>query len=50
MPARGLSKFRHYVNLRQTLPRLRRLLHDFDFAPMATVLRERGLLRGAPQA
>ncbi len=50
MPARGLSKFRHYINLNKTLPRLRRLLHDFDFAPMATVLRERGLLHGTPQA
>ncbi len=50
MSSRGLSKFRHYVNLGKTLPRLQRLLRDFDFAPMATVLRERGLLHGAPQA
>lgn len=46
LPARGLSKFRHYVNLDKTLPRLQRLLRDFDFAPMATVLRDHGFLHG----
>ncbi len=46
LPARGLSKFRHYVNLNKTLPRLQRLLRDFDFAPMAAVLREQGFLHG----
>ncbi|MQA28870.1 MAG: DUF3473 domain-containing protein [Luteitalea sp.] len=34
-----LSRFRHYRNLDKTEDRLRRLLEDFRFAPMAHVLR-----------
>jgi polysaccharide deacetylase family protein (PEP-CTERM system associated) len=36
------SRFRHYLNLHQTIPRLSRLLQDFQFGPMAAVLRSRG--------
>lgn len=39
MPASRLSTFRHYRNLRKTEPRLRRLLDEFAFAPLAEVLR-----------
>lgn len=35
---RGLSRFRHYVNLRRTEAKLSRLLRDFSFAPVARVL------------
>ena len=31
-----LSRFRHYVNLKTTLPKLERLLDDFEFRPIAT--------------
>jgi polysaccharide deacetylase family protein (PEP-CTERM system associated) len=34
-----LSRFRHYRNLDKTEDRLRQLLHDFSFAPMADVLK-----------
>jgi polysaccharide deacetylase family protein (PEP-CTERM system associated) len=34
-----LSRFRHYRNLDKTEDRLRRLLHDFKWAPMVEVLR-----------
>jgi hypothetical protein len=33
-----LSRFRHYRNLHQTESRLRRLMGDFKFAPLASVL------------
>jgi len=33
-----LSRFRHYRNLNQTEHRLRRLMRDFTFAPLASVL------------
>ncbi len=46
LPVRGLSRFRHYVNLKKTLPRLQRLLRDFEFGPMTQVLREHGFLQG----
>jgi polysaccharide deacetylase family protein (PEP-CTERM system associated) len=39
-------RFRSYVNLRSTEPKLRRLLKDFEFAPLATILRERSLISG----
>lgn len=42
------SRFRHYNNLKQTQPRLRRLLADFAFAPMRDVLGECGLLSYTP--
>jgi polysaccharide deacetylase family protein (PEP-CTERM system associated) len=35
--AGSLSRFRHYVNLDQTEPRLRRLLREFDFGPISEV-------------
>lgn len=44
IPVRGLSKFRHYLNLNKTARRLQSLLQDFSFGPMITVLREHGLL------
>lgn len=44
MPLRRLARFRHYVHLRTTEAKLRRLLAEFAFAPMAEVLRERGLI------
>lgn len=37
-------RFRSYVNLRSTEPKLRRLLGDFAFAPLVEVLGDRGLL------
>jgi hypothetical protein len=39
------TRLRHYVNLRRTEPRLRRLVRDFRFAPLADVLRGLGLLQ-----
>jgi polysaccharide deacetylase family protein (PEP-CTERM system associated) len=42
--ARLLSRFRHYYNLSRCRSRLQSLLGDFAFAPMRTVLQERGLL------
>lgn len=36
--AQGLSRFRHYRNLAQTEPRLRRLLKDFRFGPVSAAL------------
>ncbi|MGI0034678.1 MAG: DUF3473 domain-containing protein, partial [Nitrososphaera sp.] len=39
-----LSKFRHYINLQKTEPRLRRLLTDFSFTTMRNVLTDKGLL------
>jgi polysaccharide deacetylase family protein (PEP-CTERM system associated) len=41
--AKGLSRFRHYLNLDKTESRLIRLLHDFRFGTMAEVIKERGL-------
>jgi polysaccharide deacetylase family protein (PEP-CTERM system associated) len=38
LPARGLSRFRHYRNLDKTEARLRQLLRDFRFGPMVHVL------------
>jgi polysaccharide deacetylase family protein (PEP-CTERM system associated) len=39
LQAGTLGKFRHYRNLHQTEARLRQLLTDFNFAPLARVLR-----------
>jgi polysaccharide deacetylase family protein (PEP-CTERM system associated) len=39
-----LSRFRHYLNLAQTRPRLERLLQDFSFTTMENVLRDQALL------
>lgn len=33
-----VKRYRHYQNLRRTLPRFERLLRDFAFAPLRTVL------------
>jgi hypothetical protein len=38
IPAGRLSRFRHYRNLDKTEGRLRRLLQDFHFAPLRTIL------------
>jgi len=44
----GLARrFRSYVNLRSTEPKLLRLLADFRFAPLVDVLRDRHLLEAA---
>lgn len=42
VPAPALKRFRHYLNLERTLPRLDRLLARFRFGTLAEVLRERG--------
>ena len=34
----GLRRFRHYVNLRHTLPKLDRLLSEFRFAGVSEAL------------
>jgi polysaccharide deacetylase family protein (PEP-CTERM system associated) len=39
LPAGLLTRFRHYRNLHATEERLRRLIADFDFGPVKTVLR-----------
>lgn len=44
--ADALSRFRQYVGLEKTEERLVRLLRDFTFGTMVTVLRERDLLKG----
>ena len=45
-----LSRFRHYRNLDKTEDRLRRLLHDFKWAPMIHVLRHSLSPQAAGQA
>lgn len=42
--ASALSRFRHYLNLARTQPRLDRLLQDFSFTTMQNVLRAKTLL------
>lgn len=42
--AGAMSRFRHYLNLSQTRPRLERLLSDFSFTTMEDVLRTQALL------
>jgi hypothetical protein len=42
--ARWRSRFRHYLNLGRTLPRLSRLLTDFQFGTMRDCLSRQGLL------
>jgi len=44
IPVKAFSRFRQYFNLDQTAIRLIRLLEDFRFGTMASVLREQGLL------
>jgi polysaccharide deacetylase family protein (PEP-CTERM system associated) len=43
LPLRPLSRFRHSVNTRRTESRLRRLLREFQFGPVRTVLGKAGL-------
>jgi polysaccharide deacetylase family protein (PEP-CTERM system associated) len=43
-PAPALSRFRHYLNLDRTLPRLERMLAGFRFSSMRAVLESRGRL------
>ena len=38
LPATLLSRFRHYRNLKETEPRLRRLLSEFEFGPALSLL------------
>lgn len=40
----AFSRFRHYTNLDRCATRLRRLLSEFQFAPVRAVLQSRGLL------
>ena len=48
LPAPLLSRIRHYTNLHKTMPRLRRLLAEFRFAPIAALLpRVTGMPLGA---
>jgi len=44
VPAPPLARFRHYLNLRRSLPRLERLLERFRFGTLREVLEARGLL------
>jgi polysaccharide deacetylase family protein (PEP-CTERM system associated) len=43
LPVGGLSKVRHYTNLAETMPRLKRLIQQFRFAPVRQVLTGLGL-------
>lgn len=45
IPARLVSRFRHYNNLSRTEPRLRRLLSEFRCATVRQVLEQQGLLQ-----
>lgn len=47
--ARLLSRFRHYNNLERCEARLRRLLTEFEFAPMRDTLSDLGLLESPSQ-
>jgi polysaccharide deacetylase family protein (PEP-CTERM system associated) len=49
LPAGGLGRFRHYRNLNKTEGRMRRLLEDFQFAPLRAVLDRTDFL-AAPSA
>lgn len=44
----AFKRFRHYLNLERTLPRLEALLAEFRFTSMRAVLEERGALPAAP--
>ena len=41
-PLGGLRGFRHYVNLKQTLPKLDRLLREFRFVPVREAVAQFG--------
>jgi polysaccharide deacetylase family protein (PEP-CTERM system associated) len=47
--APAFARFRHYVNLEKTLPRLEALLARFRFGSMESVLAERGAVPGQPR-
>jgi polysaccharide deacetylase family protein (PEP-CTERM system associated) len=47
VPAPRFKRWRHYLNLDRTLPRLEALLERFEFGTMAEVLGERGMLDAA---
>lgn len=49
-PAPLLKRFRHYVGLRRTLPRLERVLETFRFGTMRAALEQAGALESAPSA
>jgi polysaccharide deacetylase family protein (PEP-CTERM system associated) len=44
----ALKRFRHYLNLKRTLPRLETVLRRFRFAPMREVLEDAGHLSASP--
>lgn len=46
IPTTRLSRFRHYTNLEKCEKRLRRLIDEFQFAPVREVLRTQHLLGG----
>lgn len=46
----AFKRFRHYLNLGRTLPRLEALLGEFRFTSLRAVLEERGALPAAPRA
>jgi len=48
--AGALSRFRHYTNLDQTEPRLRRLLRDFQFGAISQVLEKGVSASSSPDA
>lgn len=48
LPVRGLSRFRHYVNLRHTTGKLERLLGDFPFTGAGQALDEARLFAVTP--
>ena len=50
LKASSLGRFRHYFNLHQTAPRLRRLLREFAFAPMAQVMLPEADAAAAPDS
>jgi hypothetical protein len=45
----ALGRFRHYRNLHQTEARLRRLLADFSFGPMTSMLQSAGCRTTSPE-
>src|SRR5262249_27024752 len=45
-PAPWHKRFRHYLNLERTLPRLEKLLEQFEFTTMRAVIESRGHMLG----
>jgi polysaccharide deacetylase family protein (PEP-CTERM system associated) len=50
LPVGPATRFRHYVNLRTTQVKLRRLLTDFRFGPLNQVLRQAGLIHAEAES